>query len=132
LKNGKFLEDEEHQVLAYHPVTSGYFSPEVLDGLKVADKNKKASILVKTKLVSTIYSLDNSIHTFFTFYDRRNLDETAFQNAFTAVMELKTVKPQPAAQFLPVLLRELFDVICNEPMGASRAAFFSLVTIVKT
>ena len=35
--DGKFMDDQDHQILAYLPIVPNYFSPEAQDTLKVCD-----------------------------------------------------------------------------------------------
>lgn len=68
-KENKFLADGEHFLSSYYNLPNNYLGAAAEDSMKLVDKNRKANVIVRTKLVSTIVSQDEQLAHFFQQWD---------------------------------------------------------------
>lgn len=121
-------------------------------GAKGPAELKKTSFTFRLKLASSIYTADKYLHPFFAEYGNiraskpdpatvgsfnsssasgtsgsNSARDTPLQNALRG---LEKVLPRKLLQFLPIILHQLFYVMCTQPEADSNRAFNALVQVL--
>jgi hypothetical protein len=112
--------------------------------------NGKPLFIVRTKLVSTLYTQDQHLHAFFKHYSSERNDELLdkvevpcilhmrcipgmiflTRTRAQAIKGIKQASGQAQVQFFPVLLNQLAYVMCNMSPDAAREAFLAIPVLL--
>ncbi|KAL6048775.1 Dedicator of cytokinesis protein 6 [Balamuthia mandrillaris] len=89
--------------------------------------NGKPYFRLRMKVVSTVYPEDTYLNNFFQTYHRSDYSDSQLGEAIDG---LEKISPVLAIQYLPVILNQLFDVMCTHPKTAGNHAFKALIKIL--
>ncbi|KAL6054781.1 dedicator of cytokinesis protein 7 isoform X5 [Balamuthia mandrillaris] len=127
LQGPKLLDDQEWKIPIATSLPSSYNSVRASEHLKWLD-NAKPLFNFRTRLISTIYSQDPHLQNFFEVYSEGK-DGPELCNAIEG---LKLSSDMAKARFFPVLLDQLFAVMCYKSELAARHAFTTICSVLSS
>ncbi len=110
----------------YHPLIIIILNTTILSLLTQFVDGKKPLFKLTTELISTIFTTDKHLNTFFKHYHKKN-----DQKLPRALQSLTKVKAPIVIQFLPVALNQLFRVMVTQPDPLSSDSFNVLVNMLQ-
>ncbi|EGG18916.1 DOCK family protein [Cavenderia fasciculata] len=124
---GVFLKDDYYHVPIEKELNS--IESAFLD-TEQSKKEKRDFFTFRTKLASSVVTQDTSLHHFFKYCCNPNNHES-LGKTLDAVRGIQKIDRLPCVQFFPVILDQLFQIMCLSANEVASQAFTSILHVIK-
>jgi hypothetical protein len=124
--NGRIIADEQRKLPVASSLPLSYRAESQAENITWLD-NMRPQFIFRTKLVSTVFTQDEHLHRFFVHHSTAKDDFELCQ----ALENLGKVGEHVHVQFFPVILNQLWEVMCNRSSAAARQALITLPSILR-